>query len=178
MISLLSPRRPGLAPSSPGTHCAPFAALAQIPAALQRRRRVPTGPGWLAVEGRRGRAGRAATAAARSRGRPARAVAPAATSEARGVRGARGTPSAAVGAAWTRLLRLSRNSARNGHVSEVYRPMVCGTGRTWHVMVVAQCHSEANRSDGIASVELLWSISNRVPCMHRCLRFFEIFSRF
>ena len=59
------------------TYPALFAALAQTPAALQRRRRVPTVPVQLAVDGRQA-AGQAATAAARSRTRLARAEAPAA----------------------------------------------------------------------------------------------------
>ena len=67
--------------------------------ALQRRRHVPTVPGWLAVEGHRagrpGRSGRRTLARAAGAGRGA-------SSSVGGVRGARGTPSAAVGAAGRR----------------------------------------------------------------------------
>ena len=38
------PRRPGLAPLSPTTHPAPFAALAQVVVSSQRHRRMPIGP--------------------------------------------------------------------------------------------------------------------------------------
>ena len=82
LTSLLPPRHPGLAPSSPTTHRAPFAVLAQVSAPPQRHHRVPPVPVQLATAGRQAGAGRAATAAAHSRGRLARAAAPAVASEA------------------------------------------------------------------------------------------------